>query len=228
MAFIDMDEIGAKALLEKYGSSKALFFHGDIGKKQVLDEFIAEIVKQNKKVDALINNACISRGGVFSCSYEDFNYVLNVGVSAPYYLSQQLLNYFSENASIINISSTRAIMSQKNTESYTAAKGAISALTHALCVSLSRKVRVNCISPGWIDTTQCHQSKQDSKNSFEDNIQHPAGRVGTCEDIAQMCLFLCSDKASFITGENITIDGGMAKQMIYHNDYGWSYNPNNK
>ena len=106
----------------------------------------------------------------------------------------------------------------EKSESYTAAKGGISALTHALAVSLSGKVRVNSISPGWIDTTNTVYDGADA-------IQHPAGRVGNPRDIANMVLFLCSEQAGFITGENICIDGGMTKQMIYHADCGWTYQP---
>lgn len=110
-------------------------------------------------------------------------------------------------------------MSQPQTESYTAAKGGISTLTHALSVSLSGKVRVNSISPGWIDT---------SYKVYEgaDAVQQPCGRVDNPLDIANMVLFLCSDKAGFITGENICIDGGMTKQMIYHGNNGWSLSDN--
>lgn len=126
---------------------------------------------------------------------------------------------FNKGGSIINISSSRDRMSQRNTESYTAAKGGISALTHALAVSLSGKIRVNSISPGWIDTDFTEYSGADA-------FQHPAGRVGNPLDIANMVLFLCSDKASFITGENICIDGGMTKLMIYHNDFGWKLEEN--
>ena len=106
-------------------------------------------------------------------------------------------------------------MSQPQTESYTAAKGGIAALTHALAVSFSGKVRVNSISPGWIDNNYTVYEGPDA-------FQHPAGRVGNPPDIANMVLYLCSDMAGFITGENICIDGGMTKQMIYHADYGWS------
>jgi len=125
--------------------------------------------------------------------------------------------YFAEGASIINISSSRDRQSQPNTESYTAAKGGISALTHALAITLAGRVRVNSISPGWINTTETEISGVDA-------TQQPAGRVGKPSDIAEMVMFLCSDKAGFITGENICIDGGMTKQMIYHGDFGWSYN----
>ena len=108
-------------------------------------------------------------------------------------------------------------MSQPQSESYSASKGGIHALTHALAVSLAHKVRVNSISPGWIDTTS---------STFEgsDASQHLVNRVGNPLDIANMVLFLCSEKASFITGENICIDGGMTKLMIYHNDYNWKLN----
>ena len=153
--------------------------------------------------------------GIDTCSYNEFNYALRVGVTAPFYLAKLFLPYFSQGASIVNISSSRDRMSQPQTESYTAAKGGISALTHALAVSLAGKVRVNSISPGWIDTSYKIYTGADAS-------QHPAGRVGTPMDIANMVLFLCSDKAGFITGENICIDGGMTKQMIYHDDFGWT------
>ena len=195
------------------------YFVGDIADEETLSAFAAKVIAEYGKVDYLINNACLSRGGIENCSYEEFNYVLRTGVTAPFMLAKLFMNNFNEGAAIVNISSSRDRMSQPNTESYTAAKGGISALTHALAVSLSEKVRVNSIRPGWIDThgTEFHGA---------DNTQHPAGRVGNPLDIANMVMFLCSDKTGFITGENITIDGGMTKLMIYHNDYGWTYDNN--
>ena len=152
--------------------------------------------------------------GIDECSYEEFEYALKVGVTAPFYMVKLLKNHLAEGASIVNISSSRDRMSQPQTESYTAAKGGIAALTHALAVSLAGKARVNSISPGWIDT--------DFKvYEGPDAYQQPAGRVGNPLDIANMVLFLCSEKAGFITGENICIDGGMTRQMIYHGDCGW-------
>ena len=165
-------------------------------------------------IDYLINNAAPLSRGIDDATYEDFEYALKVGITAPFYLSKLFLPYFSEGASIINISSSRDRMSQPQTESYTSAKGGIASLTHALAVSLAGKVRVNSISPGWIDTA--YRTYEGS-----DAIQQPAGRVGNPLDIANMVLFLCSNQASFITGENICIDGGMTKLMIYHNDCGW-------
>ena len=190
---------------------------GDLSSKEVLESFVKYVVEKEGHIDYLINNAPPLSKGINECSYEEFNYALSVGVTAPFYLSKLFMPYFREGASIINISSSRDRMSQPQTESYTASKGGIHALTHALAVSLSHKVRVNSISPGWIDT-----SNQAMRN--EDINQHPAGKVGNPIDIANMVLFLCSDKASFITGEDICIDGGMTKLMIYHNDYGWKLN----
>jgi NAD(P)-dependent dehydrogenase (short-subunit alcohol dehydrogenase family) len=191
------------------------YFTGDIADETVLKSFAEKVLDEHGHVDCLINNAMLGKGGLDECSYDDFNYVLRVGISAPYMLTKLFMNHFGEGASIINISSSRDRMSQPNTESYTAAKGGIGALTHALAVSLAGKVRVNSISPGWIDTAFTQYEGPDA-------YQHPAGRVGNPLDIANMVLYLCSDKAGFITGENICIDGGMTKQMIYHNDYGWT------
>lgn len=192
------------------------FFQGDVGKKEDLERFAQKVIQTYGRVDFLVNNAKPLFLGIDICTWEQFNQALQVGVAAPFYLTQLLLPYFGEGASIVNISSSRDRMSQPFTESYTAAKGGIAALTHALAVSLRDKARVNSISPGWIDTTG-------SQFFGADETQHPAGRVGTPQDIAQMVLFLCSDKAGFITGENICIDGGMTHQMIYHDDCGWRF-----
>ena len=190
-------------------------FKGDIGKKEVLEEFAKLVTEKENRVDVLINNAPPKMCGIESCSYEDFVSALNVGVTAAFYLTKLFLPYFAKGACVINISSSRDRMSQPQTESYTAAKGGISALTHALAVSLSGKVRVNSISPGWIDTEYREYEGPDA-------YQQPAGRVGNPGDISSMALFLSSKKAGFITGENICIDGGMTKLMVYHADHGWT------
>ena len=192
-------------------------FVGDISKKEVLEAFVAEVLSKTNKVDIIINNALPLMKGIDECSYEEFQYALSVGVTAPFYLVKLLKSHLAEGASIINISSSRDRMSQPQTESYTAAKGGIAALTHALAVSLAGRARVNSISPSWIDTAYTVYEGPDA-------TQQPAGRVGNPMDIANMVLFLCSDKAGFITGENICIDGGMTKQMIYHGDFGWELN----
>ena len=187
---------------------------GDIADKCVIESFVKYIADNYGRVDYIINNALPIMKGIDDCSYEDFQYALSVGVAAPFYLVKLLIPYLTQGASIINISSSRDRMSQPQTESYTAAKGGISALTHALAVSLAGKARVNSISPGWIDTQYVEYEGADA-------LQQPVGRVGNPMDIANMVLFLCSEKAGFITGENICIDGGMTKQMIYHADNGW-------
>ena len=192
-------------------------FVGDLADKQVLERFVKDVIEKYGHVDYLINNALPLMKGINECSYEEFQYALRVGVTAPFYLAKLFAPHFAKGAAIVNISSSRDRMSQPQTESYTAAKGGIAALTHALAVSLAGKVRVNSISPGWIDTAYTVYEGSDA-------IQQPAGRVGNPLDIANMVLFLCSDKAEFITGENICIDGGMTRQMIYHGDNGWTLN----
>ena len=191
-------------------------FVGDISNKQTLEIFLQYVVQKCGHIDYLINNAAPLFKGIDSCTYEEFNYALQVGISAPFYLTKLCLPYFRENAAIVNISSTRDRMSMPQSESYTSAKGGITSLTHALAISLAGKVRVNSISPGWIDTNYKVYEGADA-------LQHPVQRVGNPLDIASMVLFLCSDKAGFITGENITIDGGMSKLMIYHDEYGWEF-----
>ena len=189
-------------------------FVGDIADKNTLETFAGQVIRDYGHVDYLVNNALPLMKGIDSCTWEEFQYALAVGVTAPFYLTKLFAPHFAEGAAVVNMSSSRDRMSQPRTESYTAAKGGISALTHALAVSLAGKVRVNSISPGWIDTAYREYDGADA-------AQHPAGRVGNPMDIANMVLYLCSDKAGFITGENIRIDGGMTRLMIYHGDHGW-------
>ena len=190
------------------------YFVGDLADKATLERFAEKVIRDFGRVDFLINNAAPRMCGIANGSYEDFENALRVGVTAPFYLSKLFAPYFGKGASIVNISSSRDRMSQPQTESYTAAKGGISALTHALAVSFAGKVRVNSVSPGWIDNAYTVYEGADA-------VQQPVGRVGNPADIANMVLYLCSDMAGFITGENICIDGGMTRQMIYHGDCGW-------
>ena len=190
------------------------YFVGDLADKETLERFAAKVIYDHGRVDYLIHNAAPKMCGLTEGSYEDFEYALRVGVTAPFYLTKLLSPYFSEGAAVVNISSSRDRMSQPETESYTAAKGGISALTHALAVTLAGKARVNSVSPGWIDNAYTVYEGPDA-------TQQPAGRVGIPPDIANTVLYLCSDMAGFITGENICIDGGMTRLMIYHGDHGW-------
>ena len=212
----EFEKAGAKVCIIDIADNT--YFVGDIGDESTLRRFAEKVIAEHGRVDILINNAPPLFKGINECTYEEFNYALRVGVSAAFLLTQLFMSYFAPGASIINISSSRDRMSQPQSESYSAAKGGISALTHALAVSLGGKVRVNSISPGWIDTDYTVYEGPDA-------VQQPAGRVGNPLDIANMVVFLCSDKAGFITGENICIDGGQTRLMIYHNDGGWTYQP---
>lgn len=208
---------GAKVcLIDKEANG---YFQGDVADRETLETFAEKVICDYGHVDILINNALPIMKGIGDCTYDDFAYALAVGVTAPFYLTQLLVPHFRAGGCVVNLSSTRAHMSQAQTESYSAAKGGIAALTHAMAVSLAGKVRVNAVSPGWIETAPIDHAGPDA-------TQHPVHRVGNPLDIAHMVLFLCSEKAGFITGENICIDGGMSRQMIYHGDRGWVYAPN--
>ena len=206
------------ALVRIIDRVKGDHFVGDIGDKATLEAFAQGVIDEFGRVDVLVNNAPPSFIGIDDCTYEQFQQSLAVGVTAPFYLAKLFAPYFAPGASMINISSSRDRMSQPQSESYTAAKGGISALTHALAVSFAGRVRVNSVSPGWIDNAYTVYQGPDA-------VQQPAGRVGNPMDIANMVLFLASEKAGFITGEDICIDGGQTKLMIYHGDHGWTYNP---
>ena len=207
-------------ILPKQHDCVDLYDQGDIADEATLTAFADRVVAEYGHIDCLINNVLPLFKGINDCTYDEFNYALRVGVSAPFMLTKLFMDHFAPGGAIVNISSSRDRMSQPQSESYTAAKGGIAALTHALSVSLAGRVRVNSISPGWIETSGVEYTGADA-------VQQPAGRVGKPEDIAHMVLFLCSEKAGFITGENICIDGGMTKLMIYHDDHGWEYHPNN-
>ena len=211
----EFEKAGAKVCVIDLIENK--YFQGNLAEKSTLERFAEKVVSDFGRVDCIIHNAAPLSRGIETASYEDFEYAQRVGVTAPFYLTKLFLPHLGEGASIVNISSSRDRMSQPQTETYTAAKGGISALTHALAVSLAGKARVNSVSPGWIDTDVTEYAGPDA-------LQQPAGRVGNPLDIANMVLFLCSDKAGFITGENICIDGGMTKLMIYLNDDGWMLN----
>ena len=210
-------------LFEKEGAkvcvidlNKNPYFQGDLSKEEDIQRFAEKVLAEHGHIDLLINNAAPRMRGLTNGTAEDMDYALKVGVTAPFLLTKLFKDYFAPDAAIVNITSTRDSMSEPETETYAAAKGAISALTHAMAMTLAGIARVNAIAPGWIEVNG-------EEHSGPDADQHPVKRVGVPEDIAEMVLFLCSDKASFITGENIRIDGGMTRQMVYHGDGGWSY-----
>ncbi|HML48475.1 MAG TPA: SDR family oxidoreductase [Clostridia bacterium] len=225
VAVLDADASAGERLAERY-RDRLFFFAGDIADQAVLDAFVAAVTARFPKIHFLVNNAMKSQGGILSgCDYAQFERALRVGVTAPYYLTLRLKDRFGPNAAIVNISSSRSRQSQPDTESYTAAKGGIAALTHALSVSLSGIARVNAVAPGWIETAPYHEDAPAPRHSDADRLQHPVKRVGRPEDIAKLVLFLCGPDAGFITGQEIFADGGMSKLMVYHNDLGWTYRP---
>ena len=228
VAIIDVDVQAGERLAEKLGE-RFMFFAGDVGEEATLNAFVEAVLSRFPKVHYLINNAMAFKGGILSAvGYEDFTYALRVGVTAPYYLAMKLKNHLGSGAAIVNISSSRSAQSQPDGESYAAGKGGIVALTHALNISLAGTARVNAIAPGWIDVSQWHEDWPIQQHSGPDCLQHPVGRVGKAEDIAKLALFLCSEDAGFISGQEIFADGGMSKLMIYHDTCGWSYKPDSK
>lgn len=227
VALFDKDALSGQTFVERFGKHH-LFVSGDAACPADLERLSQAVLSKYGAIDILVNNACLSNRGLLSrCSYEDFNEVLHVGVTAPYYLSLLFTKHFRPGASIVNIASTRAFMSQRDTESYTAAKGGITALTHALAMSLTGIARVNSVAPGWIDTSAWQGASADTPlaSSLADQLQHPSQRIGQPQDIARAVLFLCSAEAGFINGENLTVDGGMTRRMIYHGDEGWAFTP---
>ena len=205
---------------------RGMFMAGDAAEKTVLEAFAQVVVRDFGLVHVLVNNACFSsRGLVSGCGWDDFNRVIHTGVTAPYYLSYLFMEHFASGASIINLSSTRAFMSQRDTESYSAAKGGITSLTHAMAMSLAPRVRVNAIAPGWIDTREDSLAGGEPLYTRADIVQHPSGRVGRPEDVVRAALFLADEKNSFINGETLIIDGGMSRRMIYAGDENWQYTP---
>ncbi|KAF2076455.1 hypothetical protein CYY_002258 [Polysphondylium violaceum] len=220
VSFIDVNIDGAFELSAEFGVNQLFSFKGDVSNENHLKSFVSETRERfpNRSIDIVVNNAMVSHeNGVLSdIGFEQFTKIIQIGTVAPYYLTLLCKPYFSaEGASIVNIASTRAFQSMPNCEAYAAAKGGVVALTHALAVSLSEaKIRVNSVSPGWIDTVGYEPTEQDNK-------QHLVGRIGTTSDIVNAVFFLSSSKSSFITGQNIIVDGGMSKQMIYHGEHGW-------
>ncbi|MGF1684839.1 SDR family oxidoreductase [Photobacterium minamisatsumaniensis] len=190
------------------------FKHADVTKEQEVIALISEIDDQFGRLDAIINNAAIANPynpPLEELDLHQWHQVLSVNLTAPIIVSKYSLPLLKKSrGSIINISSTRALQSEPNTEAYSASKGGLAALTHSLAASLAPNVNVNCISPGWIDTTNLPLRDIDHQ-------QHFSGRVGKVDDIASMVSYLISDSARFISGQNFVIDGGMSKKMIYQN-----------
>lgn len=214
VAFCDRNEAAGRDTAEKTGTT---FFHVDISDKEALEDCVQQLFANWGDIDIIINNAGISQfSPITETSVEDFDKILSVNLRPAFITARQLAIHRQAQETpnpfgrIVNISSTRSLMSEPGSEGYAASKGGIYSLTHALALSLADyHITVNSIAPGWIETHDYEELRP------EDHLQHPSGRVGKPEDIARMCLFLCQEENDFINGENITIDGGMTKKMIY-------------
>jgi hypothetical protein len=198
----------------------ARFLPADVSDPAQVRSLVEQVVEVGGAIDVLINNAGISWKGTFADrSVDDWDRIIEVNLRGPYLCAQLAAPHMPPGSAIVNIASTRAFMSEPNTEPYSASKGGVVALTHSLAITLGPKgIRVNCISPGWIDVSgwKKYGSGAQAELSERDHAQHPIGRVGRPEDIAEACLFLAdSEKAGFITGQNLVVDGGMTVKMIY-------------
>lgn len=215
--FCDINEKEGKQLCEDLNDYKCTFAKADISDKGALANVITSILSQKGDIDIIINNAGVSQfGSILDMSVNGFDKVLKTNLRPVFITAKLLAKQRSKSRSknnygrIINMASTRYLMSEPDSEAYAASKGGIVSLTHALAISLSKyNITVNCISPGWIDTGHYGELRP------IDQEQHPSNRVGTPEDIARMCIYLCQPENNFINGQNIIIDGGMTKKMIY-------------
>ncbi|MBK5721000.1 SDR family oxidoreductase [Dysgonomonas sp. Marseille-P4677] len=215
--FCDTDEEAGLRLCKELNNVNCTFSKVDITDKDMLVNLVNNIFDVKENIDIIINNAGISNfDSILNVSIEDFDKILKTNLRPAFITAKLLAKHRDQNKElntygrIINIASTRHLMSEPDSEAYAASKGGIVSLTHALAISLSKyNITVNCISPGWIDTGHYGNLRP------IDHEQHPSGRVGIPEDIARACLFLCHPDNNFINGENIIIDGGMTKKMIY-------------
>ena len=212
-------EAGRETLAEFQALGAVRFIATDVAQEVQVRRMVAAAVQTFGRLDALVNNAAImAQAAPARLKLADWNRMLAVNLTGPFLCAKHAIPHLGRRrGAIVNIASTRACMSEPNTEAYAAAKGGLVALTHALALSLGPRVRVNCISPGWIETESWRKksARRLPKLSAADHQQHPAGRVGTPEDIAALVEYLVSDRAGFITGANFTVDGGMTRKMIY-------------
>ena len=200
---------------------EAIYVRADVSREEDVKRWLAQTIARLGAPQIVVNNAGIARRKPFlKLSAEEFDRVLAVNLRGTFLVSQAAAKIMARRhirGCIVNITSTRALMSEPNSEAYAASKGGIVALTHAMAMSLALyRIRVNCISPGWIETGDWQYSVRAKKprHSKRDREQHPVGRVGTPTDVAEACLYL-AERADFVTGQNLVVDGGMTKKMIY-------------
>jgi len=218
---IDFDNEAITGLKEETESFKdnLLLYNGDVSSEISIKNWHNLTIKKFKTINVLINNAGISiNKPIINLSLEEWQKVINVNLTSIFLTAKYFANDLKkQKGCIVNIASTRAFQSEPNTEAYSASKGGIISLTHAMAVSLGPDIRVNCISPGWIYTAIWKKKNEKNLPPLReiDHLQHPAGRVGIPEDIFNAIKFLISEENSFITATNLIIDGGMTKKMIY-------------
>lgn len=222
-AGVVMIDADAEALEETHQALEPLgpllSVRADVSLEDEVKQAVSATLERFGRLDFLVSNAGISEFTPFDeLTLEGWQRTLGTNLTAAFLFAKYATPALREaRGAIVNIASTRAIMSEPNSEAYAASKGGIVALTHALAISLGPQVRVNCVSPGWIETRdrQKASARKEVKYSPQDLEQHPVGRVGTPEDVAALVAFLCSSEAGFITGQNYVLDGGMTRKMIY-------------
>ena len=219
---VSVFEIDDEAIAEfqnEINSDNIAFFKTDVSDEKSVNKSVLKSAEKFGNISGLVNNAAIQANKpVTELTLEEWNHVIGTNLTGTFLCSKHVTPFLKKsNGSIINISSTRALQSEPDTEAYSASKGGVLALTHSLSMSLGPEIRVNCISPGWIDVSGIKKKSKASQIELSqaEHLQHPAGRVGKAEDIANMVLFLLNPENSFITGQNFVIDGGMTKKMIY-------------
>ena len=218
----DIDREAGRECVSEFKNPKHLFFiRTDVSNEKSVAACIRNTLTKFHKLDALVNNAGIADPGrrpIEETTLADWQRVIRTNLTGCFLTAKHAAPHLRlTRGAIVNVASTRALQSEAHTEAYSASKGGVVALTHALALSLGPDIRVNCISPGWIDVTEWKKKhlRKDSNLRDIDHDQHPAGRVGTPDDIAAMVAYLISKKAAFITGQNFIIDGGMTRKMIY-------------
>lgn len=216
----DVDqEAGEETEKDLESLGKVKFIHADVAQERMVRDVVEQTMELLGRVDLVVNNAGIMvRKPITELSLDEWDKVISVNLTGAFLFAKHAAPFLRERrGSIVNMASTRAVMSERDTEAYSASKGGLLALTHALAVSLGPEIRVNCISPGWIDVSEWRKKSQRHKEDLtpEDHLQHPVGRVGRPEDIAAAVAFLASSEAAFVTGANFVVDGGMTRKMLY-------------
>ena len=217
---VDTDaEAGAELVTAYRDLGKLHFIQADVSREAEVEKIVKETLEQFGSLNVLVNNAGISANKpVTELSLDEWNRVIGTNLTGYFLLAKHAAPHLKQaRGAIVNVASSRALMSEADTEAYSASKGGVVALTHALAISLGPAVRVNAVSPGWIEVRdwQKQAEREEPQHREVDKEQHPVGRVGTPEDIAEMIYFLASEKSGFVTGQNIVVDGGMTKKMIY-------------